>query len=101
MFKSISGRLLTGAMLASLAMGVIGCGTKLSGKYLTAGGAASLDFESGKVTFTSIVGGNETDDYTISGNQVTIKTSQGDLTLTIMADGSLQGNGGTFTKAAS
>jgi hypothetical protein len=101
MLKSISVKLLTGAMLASLAVGVIGCGSKVSGKYLAAGGAVTADFESGKVTMTSAITSQpEVDDYTVSGNQVTIKTSDGDQVLTIMSDGSLQGNGVTFTKAA-
>jgi hypothetical protein len=101
MLKSISGKLFTAALLTSLAVGIIGCGSKVSGKYLAAAGAVTADFESGKVTMTSTITPQpEVDDYTVSGNQITIKSPDGNEVLTIMSDGSLQGDGVTFTKAA-
>jgi hypothetical protein len=94
-------RILSGMGAILLAVGIIGCGSKVSGKYVAAGGMMTLVFDSGQATLTSPVTQPETDPYSVSGNTVTIHTKQqGDIELTIMQDGSLQGNGATFTKAA-
>ncbi len=100
MFQSKFRRLLTVPGAIFLAVGVIGCGSKVSGKYMAAGGMMTVDLESGQATVTSPVSQPETDPFTVSGNTVTIKTKDGDMQLTIMQDGSLQGQGVTLTKAA-
>jgi hypothetical protein len=101
MFQSKFRRLLTVPGAIFLAVGVIGCGSKVSGKYVAAAGMMTVDFEGGQATVTSPVSPQpETDPYTVSGNTVTIKSKDGDMTLTIMQDGSLQGNGITLNKAA-
>jgi hypothetical protein len=93
-------RVLTAAGGILLAVGVAGCGSKVSGKYMAAGGMMTVDFEGGQATMTSPISQPETDPYTVSGNTVTIKAKDGDMQLTIMQDGSLQGQGVTLTKAA-
>jgi hypothetical protein len=94
-------RLLNVGLSLFLIFGVIGCGSKVSGKYVAAGGVLTIDFESGQATVSSMTGQSETCTYTVSGSTVTIHSKeQGDLALNIMQDGTLQGNGLTFTKAA-
>jgi hypothetical protein len=99
MNRPIIRRLLSIGFAAWLVAGIAGCGSKVSGKYVGAGGMLTIVFDSGKATMTTPVG-SETDDYSVSGNTVTINTKQGNGQFTIMQDGSLQGNGMTLTKAA-
>jgi len=88
-------------LLVFLGLAASGCGFKPDGKYVAGGGVMSVEFKSGQATISSMVGEPETCDYSVSGNQITIHSkSAGDLVLTHMQDGSLQGNGVTLTKAA-
>ncbi|MGA3065665.1 MAG: hypothetical protein ABSF29_02340 [Tepidisphaeraceae bacterium] len=84
-----------------LGTAILGCGSKVSGKYVYTGptGNMTIDFESGQATM-NLDGMSETDPYTISGNTITINRPQGAGTFTIQDDGSLQGMGMTLTKAA-
>jgi hypothetical protein len=103
MFRSLLGKVCTVCLIAWMSISLAGCGSKVSGKYVGGGGVMTIDFESGKATVTSQMLGNtdsETADYTVNGDTVTIKIKDGDMNLTIMKDGSLQGNGITLTKSA-
>jgi hypothetical protein len=92
-----------GVVLAALLVFVVGCDHGPSGKYTAQGGVASIEFKGGKAILNSEIGGHvsETDDYTVEGNTITVKSPTGDLKFTIMQDGSLEGMLGTFKKAAS
>jgi hypothetical protein len=85
----------------------IGCGSKVDGKYSGMLGMLTIEFKSGKAIVTSKALGNtssETDDYTVDGDTVTVKTKtkDGDIVFKIQKDGSLQeATLGTFTKVAS
>jgi hypothetical protein len=92
------------ALAAGLTVLMVGCSKSgPSGKYTMQGGVLSIEFKDGKAILSSDIGGHEseTDDYTVEGNVVTVKGKTGDVKLTIMQDGSLEGNLGTFKKAAS
>ena len=94
------------AIRCALAVGLmallVGCSKGLSGKYTMQGGAASIEFKDGKAILSDLSGQVETDDYTVEGNTVTVKSKTGDVKFTIMQDGSLEGGPlGTFKKAAS
>lgn len=82
----------------------LGCpGSGLDGKYVMQGGVASLELKGDKAILTSELGGHqtETDDYTVKGDQITVKSKDaGDLVFTRMKDGSLEGMLGTFRKSA-
>jgi len=90
-----------GVLLASLLVVAAGCDHGPSGKYTAQGGVASVEFKSGKATLSDLSGQTETDDYTVEGNTITVKSKSGDMKLTIMQDGSLEGVLGTFKKAES
>jgi len=92
-------RLLAVGMIACLGASIAGCGKKVDGKYVAEGGIASIEFKSGKAILTS-AGISETDDYTIDGDKITVKSKAGDLLFTIMQDGSLQSILGTLKKSA-
>ena len=90
-----------GVVLAGLLVVAAGCDHGPSGKY-TAQNGASIEFKSGKATLTDQTGPVETDDYTVEGSTITLKSKSGDVKLTIMQDGSIEGGVfGTFKKAAS
>lgn len=93
-----------GVVLAGLLVLAAGCDHGPSGKY-TAQTGMSIEFKSGKATVTDPNPNApvETDDYTVEGNTITLKSkSGGDVKLTIMQDGSIEGGVfGTFKKAAS
>jgi hypothetical protein len=88
-------------MLMCLAVGIAGCGSKVSGKYVSDGGAMTVEFKSGQAVLSDILGNSETCDYTVSDSTVTLKSKQrGDIILTITKDGDLSGNGVVLKKAA-
>ena len=92
-----------GVLLASLLVLAAGCDHGPSGKY-TAQTGMSMEFKSGKVMLGDPNPNVpvETDDYTVDGNTITIKSKNGDAKFTIMQDGSIEGGPlGTFKKAAS
>lgn len=94
-------RIILVCMLAFLGLAASGCGFKPDGKYVAGSGVMTVEFNSGQATITTMMGQSETCDYSVSGNQITIHSKNaGDLVLTHMQDGSLQGNGITLTKAA-
>jgi hypothetical protein len=94
-------RIILVCMLAFLGLAASGCGFKPDGKYIAGGGVMTVEFNSGQATITSMVSQPETCPYDVSGDKITIHSkSAGDLVLTHMQDGSLQGNGITLTKAA-
>ncbi len=104
MFRSLIRQLSVVCLIAWMSISLAGCGDKVSGKYVSNGGVMTIDFESGKATVTMQgLGSSDTQtcDYTVDGDTVTIKNKDGDMKLTIMKDGSLQGNGVTLTKSAS
>jgi hypothetical protein len=77
-----------------------GCGTSgLSGTYhQTAGGAITLEFKSGKVTY-SVLGQSKEGTYDVKGEQVTLHLpGEGDVMLKINSDGTLDSPLGTFKK---
>jgi hypothetical protein len=95
-------RLLLVGMAAWLGVAIIGCGSKVSGKYSTSGGEMTIVFNSGQATLSDILGNTETADYSIDGKTVTIKTKdRGDLQFTLQDDGSLTGQGVTLKKSGS
>ena len=75
---------------------LVGCGSKVDGKYTDKSGLATIEFKSGKATLTTL-GNTLTSDYTVDGDKVTL-TGPPPMTLTINKDGNLEGNGNTFTK---
>ena len=102
MSKSALSRVVVLALAIGLGMALAGCGSKPEGKYVGGGGAMSIEFKSGKATITAL-GNTETCDYTVDGDKITVtnpKAPGGALIFTIMKDGSLQGGGETYTKAA-
>jgi hypothetical protein len=103
MVLTVSRRFVFVGLAAFLMFGIAGCGgPKVSGKYVSDGGAMTIDFESGKATLSDALGNNETDDYTVDGSSVTVKSKdRGDLQFTIAQDGSLTGQGVTLKKSAS
>jgi hypothetical protein len=101
MKNSLLRRSLLVVLLAGISVSVIGCGSRVSGKYVADGGGMTVEFKSGKAILTSGSGQSETDDFTVDGDTVTIKSSAaGDMKFTIMQDGSLSGMLGTLRKAA-
>ena len=101
MHKSLCRRLLVATTILWLATS-IGCGSKVKGKYVADGGGMAVEFKSGKAILTSATGESETDDYTVDGDKITIKSVKagGDIPFTLMQDGSLQGPFGTLKKSA-
>jgi hypothetical protein len=99
MSKSIFRSFLIGCLSIWMATSVIGCGSKVSGKYADPTGTMSADFKSGKVSLA--MGGQpvEEDDYTVDGDKVTVKNKNGEnVVFTIASDGSLQGPMGMVLK---
>jgi hypothetical protein len=107
MHRSLIQNVATLAVMVGLLTSTIGCGSKVDGKYSGMLGMVTIEFKSGKAIVTSKALGNtssETDDYTIDGDTVTVKskTKDGDMTFKIQKDGSLQEvTLGAFTKVSS
>ena len=93
-------RLLLVGMIAWLGAVIVGCKSKLEGKYVGTAGAVAVEFKSGKAILTTALGESETDDYTVDGNKITVKSKTGDLPFTLMNDGSIEGPLGTLKKSA-
>jgi hypothetical protein len=89
------------ALIAIAPFALSACSKGVDGKYVSGAGVMTLNFHSGKVDISSM-GDSETADYTVEGDKVTIKAKKGggDLVLTIMKDGSLEGGMQTFKKSA-
>ena len=91
---------LVGSVLA-LGFALAGCSSssKVSGTYhQAAGGAITLEFSSGKVT-SSIMGQSNHGTYEVKGDQVIMHLpGEGDVTLKINGDGTLDSPLGTFKK---
>ena len=101
MSRSVFPSFLIVMMVAWMGVGIIGCGSKVSGKYVADGGLMTIEFKSGQATLSDALGNNETADFTVDGSTVTVKSKQrGDMQFTIMQDGSLNGQGVTLKKAA-
>jgi len=99
---SIFRRFLVLGMAVWLVAGIIGCGSKVSGKYTTSGGEMTIQFNSGQATLSDALGNTETADYSVDGKTVTVKSKQrGDIQFTINDDGSLTGQGITLKKTGS
>jgi hypothetical protein len=107
MRRSLTKHVITLAVMLGLLSSATGCGSKVNGKYSGMLGAVTIEFKSGKAIVTATTLGNtssETDDYTVDGDRVTVKstTKDGDMVFTIQKDGTLQeATLGTFTKVAS
>jgi hypothetical protein len=107
MRRSLIQHVVTLAVMLGLLTSTSGCGSKVDGKYSGMLGMVTIEFKSGKAIVTSTALGStssETDDYTVDGNAVTIKskTKDGNMVLTIQKDGSLQeATLGAFYKVAS
>ena len=101
MVKNIVRQILVVAVVAWLGIGVVGCGKSVSGKYVSTNGQISIVFDHGKATVEGLTGGSDSDDYTMDGDKITIKTGAGlgSVVLTQNSDGSLDGMGMKFTKA--
>lgn len=89
-------------LAAALSLALTGCGSKVSGTYhQTAGGGITLEFKSGKV-FYSVLGQTKEGTYEIKGDQLVMRLpGEGDVTLKINSDGTLDSPLGTFSKKAS
>ena len=86
------------AVLGYMCIGMIACGSKLTGTYSAAGGAIMLELQSGGKASLSFAGQTAPCTYTTSGSTVTL-TCQGQagaLALTVQSDGSLAGPPGSF-----
>jgi hypothetical protein len=79
-----------------------GCGSRLNGTYLqTAGGSITLEFKSGRV-YSSVLGQTIEGTYELKGHQVTLHLKgEGDVTLKLNSDGTLDSALGTFAKKSS
>ena len=97
---SLTRRVVVVLSIAWITTAIGGCHSKPEGKYVGAGGMAAIEFKGDKAILTSPTGGSETDDYTVDGDKITIKSKAGDLSFTLMKDGSLEGAFGTFKKSA-
>jgi hypothetical protein len=106
MRRSLIQNVVTFAVMLGLFTSTIGCGSKVDGKYSGMLGMVTIEFKSGKATVTSKALGptsTETDDYTVDGDTITVKTNtkDGNITFKIQKDGSLQeATMGTFTKVS-
>jgi len=88
------------ALIALAPLALSACSKGVDGKYVGNGGLMTLDFHSGKVDIVAM-GDKETTDYTVEGDKVTIKSKKaGEMVLTIMKDGTLEGGMQTFKKSA-
>ena len=87
-------------ILAGLAMP--GCGSKLNGTYhQTTGGGITLEFKSGRV-YSSVLGQTIEGTYELKGHQVTLHLKgEGDVTLRLNSNGTLDSALGTFVKKSS
>lgn len=101
MSKNIVRQFLIVAVVAWLGIGIAGCGKSISGKYVGGNGTMSIEFDHGKATVDGVTGGSESDDYTMDGDKITVKTgvANGDMIFTQNPDGSLTYMGIKFTKA--
>lgn len=83
----------------ALAVTAAGCGgDQVQGTYHQTGGAMSLDFKGGKVTF-NMLGDSKTLDYKVDGNSITITDpAEGNIVFTRNSDGTLNSGLGTFAK---
>jgi hypothetical protein len=86
------------AVLGCLCIVMIACGSKLTGTYSAAGGAITLELQSGGKASLSFAGETAPCTYTTSGNTVTLtcQGQAGNLALTVQSDGSLAGPPGSF-----
>jgi len=75
-----------------------GCGSALSGRYETEGGAISIDFQSGTAVITTLAG-ETVSDYEVQGDTVLLK--QIGIALTRNSDGSFSSVLGIFTRVPS
>src|SRR5258708_32886754 len=100
MNRSILRRLILGVLVTGLCAQVIGCGWKPTGKWVANGGLLTVEFKGDKAVLSAPIGPSETCDYTVDGDKEIVKSkSQGDIEFTHMKDGTMQGNGMTFTKS--
>jgi hypothetical protein len=89
-------------LVVCFGLALAGCGSKLSGTYhQTAGGAITLEFKSGKV-YSSVLGQTNEGTYEVKGDQVILHLKgEGDVTLKLNSDGTLDTPLGTFAKKSS
>ncbi len=100
MRKSFLGSFPAVCLGLALTIWIVGCGgSGPSGKYVVDGGGGSVEFKSGQAILTTN-GQSETCSYTQDGSTYTVKSKEGDFPFTLMQDGTLQGMGQTFKKAA-
>jgi hypothetical protein len=89
------------ALLAIIALILPACTKSIEGKYVSTQGVLTIVFKSGKATLTGM-GETQVHDYTVEGDKITLKDpKEGDVVLTIMKDGTLEGLMTTFKKSAS
>lgn len=82
-------------MMIAATLLVAACGgPKLEGTYTDEMGVTSYKFASGGKVYVSVMGTETELQYTVDGNRVKIESPQGNLILTLLEDGSLQGSMG-------
>lgn len=67
------------------------CGRSLEGSYTDAMGVTRYTFQRGGVVYFSVMGVETELEYSIDGDRVVIGKPEGNLVLTLDADGSLRG----------
>lgn len=78
-------------IIALFCLFLAACGSKLSGTYTDALGITSYKFEPGGKVYVSAMGIETEWKYEVDGKKVKIEGAQGNIVLTMMDDGSLQG----------
>ncbi len=78
-------------LIVALCLFLSACGAKLNGTYSDAMGITSYKFESGGKVYVSAMGIESEWKYQVDGKRVKIEGAQGNIILTVMDDGSLQG----------
>ncbi len=86
------------AVLVCLTLAATACGSKVQGTYSGAGGAFTLDLQSGGKANLTVAGESAPCTYTVSGKSVSLACpgQAGAVVFTIQNDGSLAGPPGTF-----
>ena len=82
---------------AAMLLATAACHSSMSGKYADRNGIMSVEFKSGKA-YLETPGGTVQVDYSVDGDNVILKTPQGNLVLAKHSDGTLDGPTGTLTK---
>ena len=78
-------------LLAALILALSACSSKIDGTFADQVGMTSYTFKSGGKAYVSVMGTEVEVDYVVDGNKIKLTTPQGNMILTALDDGSLQG----------